>query len=272
MSELSACGKIIKYLLLLFNLVLLISGIAMICTGVAVSVKFSIPMHFVANHQSDRTLASVASAFSSAPTLLMLSGVIIVIITIFGCLGATKEGPCLIGTFAVLLFIACITEFSAAGGIASWRKLDENADQKISDAFDQLIVDYNDTDFKESNMIDTIQIMFKCCGNTDLNDWEKSEWSKSKGDPEKHFPLSCCGLDKHDEENAEKLCSKDMVEEKHEKGCKVIFQESVQDNAGLIIGTGVTMGVIQIFGIIFSCIFIKQLRAGAGYQPQYNNY
>jgi len=51
MSELSACGKIIKYLLLLFNLILLISGIALICTGVAVSVKFSIPMHFVANHQ-----------------------------------------------------------------------------------------------------------------------------------------------------------------------------------------------------------------------------
>ena len=88
----------------------------------------------------------------------MLLGVIVVIITIFGCLGATKEGPCLIGTFAVLLFIACITEFSAAGGIASWRTLDENADQKISDAFDKLIVDYNDTDFKESNMIGKQQL------------------------------------------------------------------------------------------------------------------
>ena len=61
MSELSACGKIVKYLLLLFNLILLISGIALICTGVAVSVKFSIPMHFVANHQVPFKLLQISN-------------------------------------------------------------------------------------------------------------------------------------------------------------------------------------------------------------------
>lgn len=37
-----------------------------------------------------------------------------------------------------------------------------------------------------------------------------------------------------------------MVQENNKQGCKVVFQTSVQDNAGLIIGSGVTMGVIQV--------------------------
>jgi len=37
-----------------------------------------------------------------------------------------------------------------------------------------------------------------------------------------------------------------MVQEKHKQGCKIVFQTSVQDNAGIIIGSGVTMGVIQV--------------------------
>jgi len=62
------------------------------------------------------------------------------------------------------------------------------------------------------------------------------------------------------------------MKEFHLAGCEEKFKAFVEDKASILIGCGVTIGLIQILGVIFSCLLIKQIRGAAGYEPQYNNY
>ena len=55
-------------------------------------------------------------------------------------------------------------------------------------------------------------------------------------------------------------------------GCEEKFKSFVEEKASILIGCGVTIGLLQILGVVFSCLLIKQIRGAAGYEPQYNNY
>ena len=40
----------------------------------------------------------------------------------FGCIGAWREGPCLLGLFSFLMIICVIVQFGAAVTISSWSR------------------------------------------------------------------------------------------------------------------------------------------------------
>jgi hypothetical protein len=62
------------------------------------------------------------------------------------------------------------------------------------------------------------------------------------------------------------------MKEFYSEGCLAKFKTSVEGNASLLIGAGVTIGLLQILGVIFSCLLLRKIRASTGYEPQFNNY
>ena len=81
------------------------------------------------------------------------------------------------------------------------------------------------------------------------------------------YPKSCCGF----EPDNPAECQATM-KEFHMDGCTAKFKKMIEDNASLIIGASVTIGLLQILGVIFSCLLIRKIRSSAGYEPQFNNY
>ena len=81
------------------------------------------------------------------------------------------------------------------------------------------------------------------------------------------YPKSCCGFEP---DNIAEC--KETLKEFHMEGCSAKFKLMIEENASLIIGAGVTVGLLQILGVIFSCLLIRKIRASAGYEPQFNNY
>lgn len=266
MADLTPGAKVLKYLILLFNFVFFLCGIVLICIGAAVSIKFKVPAGFVTNAGTD-----LSHALGSAPIGCIIAGIIIISIVMFGCFGAYKEASCLIGLFAGLLLICCVIEFGSAAAIASWKTIDGAADDKIRKGFNSIISKYDQEHETTTKGIDTIQMVFKCCGSTDYNDWANATHLNPNGVGSDastlKFPNSCCGY----AEDAATDCKVDAKDFQN-AGCLEVFKTMIEDNASIIIGAGVTIGLIQILGVIFSCLLIRKIRGSSGYEPQFNNY
>jgi len=191
MSDLSSGARILKYLILLFNFIFFICGIAMICVGAAISIKFHFPAHFITSADLD-----LAHALSQAPIGIIVAGIIVITIVFFGCIGASRESSCLIGLFSVLLIICCIIQFGSAATIASWKKIDGSADAKIRKGFNDLITAYDVEKEVSTKSIDTIQVLMNCCGFDHPSDWKNSSTLNPTSSEIINYPKSCCDLKK----------------------------------------------------------------------------
>ena len=46
----------------------------------------------------------------------------------------------------------------------------------------------------------------------------------------------------------------------------------IETNAKYLVGSVVTIALLEILGIVFSCMLLKKIRQSSGYEPQFNNY
>ena len=103
--------KCVKYLLFSFNLIFLITGLALIITGCVIQGVYSNYLDFLGD------------SFFNTPVLLVVVGCIIFFVTFFGCCGAIKEHHGMTLAFSVFLALILIIELGA--GIASYTFRDQ---------------------------------------------------------------------------------------------------------------------------------------------------
>ncbi|XP_022239039.1 tetraspanin-9-like [Limulus polyphemus] len=111
------CGKIIKYAMIIANFIILVCGVAVFSVGVWILADKS---------YMERLIGS--SMYVSSAAILIASGVIVVVISFLGCMGAYKEVKCMLITFFVILFIIFI--IMLVGGILGYVFRDE-VDEKM---------------------------------------------------------------------------------------------------------------------------------------------
>ena len=46
----------------------------------------------------------------------------------------------------------------------------------------------------------------------------------------------------------------------------------IESNAKYLVGSVVTIALLEVLGIVFSCMLLKKIRQSTGYEPQFNNY
>ena len=76
--------KVVKYLMFLFNLLFWLSGVALIIVGVTLRIKYGAYISF-SDHK-----------FATADVFIISVGVIVFVVSFFGCCGALKENYCLV--------------------------------------------------------------------------------------------------------------------------------------------------------------------------------
>merc|ERR1712179_59074 len=100
MSSNLGCGCLtVKYLVFLFNLLFLLSGLVLITVGGLAQGFFKEYVQFFNNELSTPAMA------------IIILGCIILVISFFGCCGANKENVCMLRTFAGLMGIILIIEW-----------------------------------------------------------------------------------------------------------------------------------------------------------------
>ncbi|XP_018337206.1 PREDICTED: CD63 antigen-like [Trachymyrmex septentrionalis] len=235
MMKLSLAPKTIKYLMFIFNLFFVITGIVLLSIGAVIHGVYHQYQHFLDNR------------FFSVPSLLVAVGFIIFIIAFFGCCGAVRESYCMIITFCTLLTAIFLLEI--IGGMMGYvmrEQVASIAQQKMLDTMPQ----YSNN--SEIQFVwDNLQRDFHCCGTINATDW-LTNTTKLPG-----IPMSCCDdiIGAIGTSNCT-LSSKSL----HEVGCIDAFGKFAETHAAKIAGVGISLGIIQLIGILLSSYLAKSIK------------
>jgi len=229
------CGCLtVKYLVFLFNLLFLLSGLVLIAVGGLAQVFFKEYVQFFNNELSTPAMA------------IIVLGCVILVISFFGCCGAKKENICMLRTFAGLMGVILILELAGGIAVAIMKSqvqdlLEENMQKSM-----------NEYGLKNDSIVtltwDEMQKDYGCCGTKNSTDWEDTWFYTNHTDA---FPASCCA-----HPNDEGFC-KDLV---YENGCFGALRDAGKAHMVIIAGVALGIAVLQAIGIWMSCCLIKGVR------------
>lgn len=235
-TQLSLAPKTIKYLMFVFNLFFVITGIVLLSIGVVIHGVYHQYQHFLDN------------SFFSVPSLLVAVGSIIFIIAFFGCCGAVRESYCMIITFCTLLVAIFLLEIiGGTMGYVMRSQVATIAKEKMNETMPK----YNDS--REIQFVwDNLQRDFECCGIDNATDWTPPFVNNLDG-----IPMSCCDVTIGAVGTSNCTLTSPSL---HHAGCMNAFASFAEKHAAKIAGVGIGLAVIQLVGIFLSSYLAKSIR------------
>lgn len=246
---LEGCSACLKYLMIVWNFIILLLGIAILGIGVWMVVdkdsgKFMDELTpadspFIINYSrvSDQNMY-VGLAYA-----LIAFGSIVTIIAFLGYLGAMKESQCLLGTCFVLLFLIFCALIGV--GIYMYIKRDEmNVDEKklrelVTKMLTDAVKNYHD-DPQSKKFMDSIHVKYECCGA----EMGMADWAIAFNPP----PESCNFL------NSLKPCVPPYFENiKENIGVQQFFSGKFTVSLGVALGAAGALIVAMILTLILCC-------------------
>lgn len=227
----------LKYIVLLFNLLFFFLGCAIIGCGIYMQVKMAAYFDLL----GDITINSA--------TIFIIIGVIITIISFFGCCGAIMENPCMMYTFATLVTLMLLIEVGLTVVILIYK---DDVKNGVIDQMKSGLVNYNETDKHGVTITwDAMQETYECCGIENYHDW-KERFSDD-------VPSSCCKA-----EFRTPTCGKDVLDDPDNKkifetGCFTKFATRLETNLGITGAVGGILGGIQLIAILITCCMGRRM-------------
>ncbi|KAL2716451.1 CD63 antigen [Vespula squamosa] len=222
----------VKYLLFLFNLIFAITGIVFISVGAVILVVYSGYDNFV------------DSWFFAAPVLMIIVGIVVFLVSFFGCCGAVKENHCMLITYSVFLMIIFALELGAGiSGYVMRSEVDSMLLNRLNTTFYQYKSDEN---IRKS--WDVMQYDLRCCGIESPADWAKLEYTDNV------IPDSCCT-----EISTDEKCDSNSIFSNSE-GCMSKLQQTIEYNSLALASVGIGIALTQLIGVTFACCLARSIR------------
>ncbi|XP_055296812.1 CD63 antigen-like isoform X2 [Sitodiplosis mosellana] len=223
------CKAISKTWLFVFNFIFFIGGVAL-CTLGGLILAYREKVDAVKNAEEPLSLGIV----------LVVIGAIIMIVTFLGCFGAISDNKCMLLTFAILLSLIV----AAQVGVTAYGAVRIDLPKRLT----SVIVGSQWNQQSHKSLIDWCQKEFECCGYRNYNDY--------KNDTNLILPSTCCKG--HENDHKYNCPEKDA----YKKGCKQAFLDFLENYRAIIIGVVVGFALIELVGIVFSCVlFFRKNRA-----------
>lgn len=215
-----------KTLLMVFNFVFWLTGIAILAVGIWMVVELYKYME----------LSTEFSA--SAPYVLIGTGALIILVGSLACCCTVKGQPVLLYIYGGFLLVIFMLEISAGVSVYIYReKLLEGFDKGLS----QSIATYM-TDHEKANDFDLMQSTLHCCGNKNYEDWFNSSYHR--------VPLSCC---------IHEGCKTDDPDAIYQQGCFNKVVEFLSGNIGSVGGSALGVAFFPLVGVILACCLAKNI-------------
>ncbi|GAB6021259.1 hypothetical protein CHUAL_003873 [Chamberlinius hualienensis] len=261
---LKGCPVCLKWLVLTFNLIYWLIGIGIL----------SIAVYFRINYSQYTTGIPMLEKYYTGIYIIMGTGVLIAVIGFFGCVGAYKESPCMLGTFFTLLFVV----FAAEVGAGVWAFLRKgDLDSLIEDALQYTIKNYG-SEALQTEALDAIQRQVKCCGVKGPFDWKDSKYGREStpdiGVASKvgfyRVPKSCCNAPENSPACSEMVRAQHTLgaifSNIHTEGCKKAVQQFANEMLDYVAGIGIGIAIIELLGMILSMILCCAIRHDNDYK------
>ncbi|KAL5259515.1 hypothetical protein ACHWQZ_G009832 [Mnemiopsis leidyi] len=240
------CKKnIIKLLLVVFNVIAVIIGLALLGIGA------------YSKYEYGDILAISESSFTSIPAMLMIIGVLVFVLGFLGCFGSFRENRVCLIIYTILLVLVLMGEIVAIIISLIYKgKISES----VKEGLEEKIGEYIEGDEEAIDIVDKIQETLECCGLEGQDSYtNNTKWIAAHN--KTTVPASCCKKSE-DAENAAKTCN---AADGFTDGCYDKVYNTLADNAGLVIGITLGFIVIQIIGVCLGCVFCQRI-ARDGYK------
>ncbi|XP_061570222.1 CD9 antigen-like isoform X1 [Cololabis saira] len=225
MAALSSWELCVKYSLFIFNFVFWLAGTAVLAVGLWLRFDSRTKGLFEGDDSP--------SVFFTGVYILIAAGALMMVVGFLGCCGAIKESPCMLGLFFFFLLIIFAAEVAA--GIWGLSNKDRVVDD-VTEFYKETYANYQST--KQEALKETLRVI--------------------------HFGLECCGPTGTVIDGIKDICPKqEGLELLITKSCPNAIEEVFNGKLHILGGVGIGIGVIVIFGMIFSmmlCCAIKRSR------------
>ncbi|XP_077453029.1 CD9 molecule a isoform X2 [Stigmatopora argus] len=222
MAALSGGEACIKYLMFAFNLVFWLAGTAVFAIGLWLRLDPKTKSLFDGPESP--------YVFYTGVYILIGAGALMMVVGFLGCCGAIQESPCMLGLF--FFFLLIIFAIEVAAGIWGFSNQSKVVDD-ITSFYVQTHNNYKET--KDERFRETLRVI--------------------------QAALNCCGPTGTVADAAKDTCpSRDLLEELITKSCPDAIDEVFDSKLHIIGGVGITIGVIMVFGMIFSMLLCCAIR------------
>ncbi|XP_047527734.1 CD63 antigen-like [Vanessa atalanta] len=234
--------RCIKYMLLCVTAIFVLTSALIISVGTTIYAIYYDVSFFL-----DTQLFSPA-------TFIIVIGVIMLFVSLFGCIGALKESTCLVNIFAVILSLVLVLEISAA--IAAYTLRSQVADMLDDNLRETLPSYYNKPEVTDA--FDFIQSRLNCCGVDSYLDWGEVPTDKSGISVANiTVPYSCCAQTHYQVVGDIEV---DECVKLYANGCLPRITYLIYQSAGLLGAGAMTIAFIQVIGILFSFSLASSIR------------
>lgn len=253
------CGaKCAKILLIIFNFIFWLSGAAILAIGIwmLVAPENAYYLEILKIPETDEML-------KYASYVLIAVGAIVFIVGFLGCCGAIQESKCMLVSYFICLILILGAEIAAGIlGVIYKDKIKENVDTKVPEMIQK---QYLETDYTSlTKAWDWLQIEAKCCGYNGPDDYDAGNVKRLLRELGKDIPDSCCVL--MEDSTVEDIKPKDVekcqqMEDQYfnEMGCKEQIMTWFDDHVIIIIGLGLGIGCLELFGMIFAICLCRNI-------------
>ncbi|XP_056621772.1 CD9 molecule a isoform X2 [Triplophysa dalaica] len=219
------CAKCIKYALFILNFILWIAGTGVLGIGLWLRLDPKTKSLFEGENSP--------YVFYTGVYILIAAGALMMVVGFLGCCGAIQESSCMLGLFFFFLLVIFAVEVAAGiWGFSNQSKVIED----ITAFYRQTYKNYQDT--KQDALKETLRLI--------------------------QHGLNCCGQSGLDQEAIKETCpKKEGLDVLITKTCPDAIDEVFNSKLHIIGGVGIGIGVIMIFGMIFSmmlCCAIRKTR------------
>lgn len=214
--------KCVKYLMFIFNSVIWIAGTAVLIIGLW--------LRFDPKTKGLFEGADSPYVFFTGVYILIAAGALMMVVGFLGCCGAIQESPCMLGLF--FFFLLLIFAIEVAAGIWGF----SNQSKVVDDITQFYMETYN---------------KYKSTGQDTLRETLRLI----------QIGLDCCGPTGTVEEFAKDTCpQREGLEQLITKSCPDAIEEVFDSKLHIIGGVGITIGVVMVFGMIFSMLLCCAIR------------
>lgn len=159
------CDSMVKYIVFFTNFVVFLVSVSLIIIGAYIQASMNEYLDFLGDQ-----------AFNT-PIVIIIIGVVIMLVTFFGCCGAISENKFMIYTYSTLLTLLLIAMAGAAIAIYVYKdEVREVINKKMNDGMQNYGKQDHDGVTKTWNIV---QHELKCCGVESYTDWKKADFGSN---------------------------------------------------------------------------------------------
>ncbi|XP_041366266.1 tetraspanin-7-like [Gigantopelta aegis] len=255
---LDCAGKTARFLLILFNTIFVLSGIAVLGSGIWLRVDPN-----VVQLQRLVELNTDTNYLTAASYVFIGFGGAVLLVGVFGCCGGILKNKWLLGVYIALLVLIFIGEISA-GIIAAIFRAEVMSTVK-RDLLFELKKEYRPGRTKYTQPWDYTQVWLECCGVNNYTDYRHVFPANGT----RHVPDSCCVLTNRDPDDpipkdptkcqADAMNSELIGVDIQPFGCIDAITNKIKEYNGILLGIGIGIAFIQVLGIVLACCLCRKV-------------